>query len=97
MRFLFFNFVVGGALFYLIFGNPGDVARDTGFSEATASVIENLRQKARKTQTRVDSGVENKLWFVFVRVVCRLYADSYLLPKYTQNSWYRGPNKRRGI
>mgnify|MGYP001238264550 FL=1 len=49
MRFLFFNFVVGGALFYLIFGNPGDVARDTGFSEATASVIENLRQKARKT------------------------------------------------
>ena len=49
MRFLFFNFVVGAAVIYLIFGNAGDVVRDAGFSETTASVIEDLRQKARKT------------------------------------------------
>ena len=49
MRFILFNLVVGAAVVYLISGNAGDTARSAGFSETTASVIEDIGDKARAT------------------------------------------------
>jgi len=49
MRFLLFNLVVGAAVVYLISGNAGDAVRNAGFSETTASVIEDIGKKARAT------------------------------------------------
>ncbi|MEC7303298.1 MAG: hypothetical protein VXV97_12200 [Pseudomonadota bacterium] len=49
MRFILFNLVVGAAVVYLISGNAGDTVRSAGFSETTASVIEDIGDKARAT------------------------------------------------
>ena len=49
MRFILFNLVVGAAVVYLISGNAGDAVRNAGFSETTASVIEDIGDKARAT------------------------------------------------
>ena len=49
MRFILFNLVVGAAVVYLISGNAGDAVRNAGFSETTASVIEDIGNKARAT------------------------------------------------
>lgn len=49
MRFILFNLVVGAAVVYLISGNAGDSVRSAGFSESTASVIEDISDKARAT------------------------------------------------
>ena len=49
MRFILFNLVVGAAVVYLISGNAGDNLRSAGFSETTASVIEDIGDKARAT------------------------------------------------
>ena len=49
MRFILFNLVVGAAVVYLISGNAGDTVRSAGFSETTASVIEDIGNKARAT------------------------------------------------
>ena len=46
MRFILFNLVVGAAVVYLISGNAGDAVRNAGFSETTASVIEDIGDKA---------------------------------------------------
>ncbi|MEC8204872.1 MAG: hypothetical protein VX075_15435, partial [Pseudomonadota bacterium] len=49
MRFILFNLVVGAAVVYLISGNAGDTVRSAGFSETTASVIEDIGNEARAT------------------------------------------------
>ena len=49
MRFILFNLVVGASVVYLISGNAGDTVRSAGFSETTASVIEDIGDKARAT------------------------------------------------
>ena len=49
MRFILFNLVVGAAVVYSISGNAGDTVRNAGFSETTASVIDDIGNKARAT------------------------------------------------
>ena len=59
MRFILFNLVVGAAVVYLISGNAGDTVRSAGFSETTASVIEDIGDKARATVAKAVANTPN--------------------------------------
>ena len=59
MRFILFNLVVGAAVVYLISGNAGDNLRSAGFSETTASVIEDIGDKARATVAKAVEKTSN--------------------------------------